>query len=380
MSTIFTLEKLYLAYNECKKGKKNTINALNFEINREKNILNLLYDLQSHSYEIARHICFIIKSPTVREIFAADFRDRIVHHLLYNELYDIFDKSFIFSSFANRRGKGTHGAVDYLRKNIREISCPNNSFYLKLDISSFFRSINKQILYDLIEKRINKQFSFSGDRDWLQDILWLTRKIVFHDPCKNFIYRGDPDLKKLIPKNKSLFYSNGNGLPIGNLTSQFFANIYLNELDHFVKDELCCDRYLRYVDDFIILDTNKNNLRLLVPVIDNFLKTRLNLRINSKKICLQDVRIGIDFLGYFIKPTHTLVKNKVVSRFKKQIYYINKKNLSINYKISMINSYFGHFIHANSFNLRRYIFENKLNKCITHLFTKKAYKSVYIII
>lgn len=169
-------------------------------------------------------------------------------------------------------------------------------------------------------------------------------------------------------------------MPIGNLTSQFFANIYLNELDHFVKDELCCDRYLRYVDDFIILDTNKNNLRLLVPVIDNFLKTRLNLRINSKKICLQDVRIGIDFLGYFIKPTHTLVKNKVVSRFKKQIYYINKKNLSINYKISMINSYFGHFIHANSFNLRRYIFENKLNKCITHLFTKKAYKSVYIII
>lgn len=179
MSTIFTLEKLYLAYNECKKGKKNTINALNFEINREKNILNLLYDLQSHSYEIARHICFIIKSPTVREIFAADFRDRIVHHLLYNELYDIFDKSFIFSSFANRRGKGTHGAVDYLRKNIREISCPNNSFYLKLDISSFFRSINKQILYDLIEKRINKQFSFSGDRDWLQDILWLTQKLFF---------------------------------------------------------------------------------------------------------------------------------------------------------------------------------------------------------
>ncbi|HNV97318.1 MAG TPA: RNA-directed DNA polymerase [bacterium] len=382
MSTIFTLEKLYLAYKECKKGKKNTINALNFELNREKNLLNLLYDLQSRRYEISRHIYFIIKSPTVREIFAADFRDRIVHHLLYNELYDVFDKSFIFSSFANRQGKGTHEAVNYLRKNILEINYfSNNSFYLKLDISSFFRSINKQILYDLIEERIKKYFSFCDDKDWFEDILWLTKKIIFHNPCENFIYRGNLNLKKLIPKSKSLFYSYGAGLPIGNLTSQFFANIYLNELDHFIKDELCCNSYLRYVDDFIIIDKSKNNLKLLVPAIDNFLNTRLNLEINYKKIYLQDTRKGISFLGYFIKPTYTLVKQKVVKRFKNKIYSINKKNkfsIKIMKKmIPMINSYYGHFIHANSFNLRKHIFENKLNKYFIHLFSKKDYKSVF---
>ena len=382
MSTIFTLEKLYLAYKECKKGKKNTINALNFELNREKNLLNLLYDLQSRRYEISRHIYFIIKSPTVREIFAADFRDRIVHHLLYNELYDVFDKSFIFSSYSNRREKGTHAAVNNLRKNIREIEYfYSSSFCLKLDIQSFFRSINKDILYDLVKKGIEKQFSFYNDKKWFDDVLWLTKKIIFHNPCENFIYRGNLNLKKLIPKSKSLFYSYGAGLPIGNLTSQFFANIYLNELDHFIMDKLNCRMYLRYVDDFIIIDKSKDSLKLLIPELKNFLKTKLDLNLHPNKIYLQDTKKGIDFLGYFVRSNYVLVRQKVVRRFKNKIYIINKRSdFSIEgakKMIPMINSYYGHFIHANSLYLRKHIFENKLNKYFIHLFSKKDYKSVF---
>lgn len=384
MSKIFTLEKLYRAYNDCKIGKKNTVNAIKFETNREKNLLNLLYDLESRRYEISRHICFIVTSPTPREIFAADYRDRIVHHLLYNELYDIFDKSFIFSSFANRQGKGTHGAVNCLRNNIREIeSLYPNAFCLKLDISSFFRSINKDILYDLIKERIEKQSSFYYDRKWIDDVLWLTKKIIFHNPCENYIYRGDIALKKLIPKSKSLFYLNDTGLPIGNLTSQFFANIYLNELDHFIKNNLCCERYLRYVDDFIILDKNKDNFKLLIPEIKIFLETKLDLQLHPSKIYLQDTRKGIDFLGYFVRSNYTLVRQKVVRRFKSKIYSISQEsNLYIKgakKMIPMINSYYGHFCHANSFRLRKNVFENKLNKYTIHLFTKKDYKSIYII-
>lgn len=157
MSSIFTLEKLYRAYKDCMIGKKNTANALLFEINREKFLLELLAELQDGSYEISRHICFIVTYPTPREIFAADFRDRIVHHLLYSELYDFFDADFIPHSYANRRGKGTHRAVSTLRTNIKKIKQnAGGGYFLKLDIQSFFRSINKDILFAILKRKIQK--------------------------------------------------------------------------------------------------------------------------------------------------------------------------------------------------------------------------------
>lgn len=354
--SIFTFEKLYKAYKECQKGKKNTTNALNFEINKEKNILKLLDELKSHEYEISRYVYFISTNPVPREIFAADFRDRIVHHLLYNEIYDIFESLFISDSYANRKGKGTHNAVYKLRQNIQKLKYEkNNSFYLKLDVQSFFRSINKDILYRLIEKVINERNKDDNFLEWRCDILWLVRKIIFHKPTDNYIYKGKLKLQRLIPKNKSLFYSGDLGLPIGNLTSQFFANIYLNELDHFLKNELKVEKYIRYVDDFIILDTDLHKLKSFIPQIDNFLNKKLGLRLHPNKINLQNIEKGIDFLGYFVKPTHTLVRQKVVKRFKNKLY--KRRNPDDGFfslsDIPMIKSYLGHFSHANSFNLRK---------------------------
>ena len=364
MITIFTLENLFKAYRECQKGKKNTVNALEFELHREKNLIALLDDLTSRRYEISRHICFIVTVPTPREIFAADFRDRIVHHLLCNEISGLFEAEFIPHSYANRRGKGTHKAVERLRENVRQVKNETGGGqYLKLDVQSFFRSIDREILFSLVEENITAQTSPQGVQ-WKEDVLWLARKIIFHDPTKNYLYKGNPDKKSLIPKHKSLFYAEGCGLPIGNLTSQFFANVYLNELDQFVTTTLGIGKYVRYVDDFVVVDGDRNRLKSFILPIDAFLKEELNLRVHPGKIQLQETRKGIDFLGYFIKPNYTVVRQKVVKRCKKRLREISQTPLTgnlredaeiVTYALSVINSYYGHFNHARSFNLRRHL-------------------------
>ncbi|TSA44054.1 hypothetical protein D4R49_00825 [bacterium] len=395
MTTIFTLEKLFKAYKECQKGKKNTINALEFELHREKNLMSLLDDLTSRKYKISRHICFIATHPTPREIFAADFRDRIVHHLLCNEISGMFEVGFISRSYANRKGKGTHKAVDQLRKDIRQVkNVVGGGAYLKLDVQSFFRSIDKGILFSLVENKIyESRRKFSGDvqesmyRVWEEEVLWLARKIIFHDPTTNYLYKGNPDKKLLIPRHKSLFYSEGKGLPIGNLTSQFFANVYLNELDQFATATLGIERYVRYVDDFIITGEGSETIRKLIVPINTFLNEVLGLKINRNKIQLQETRKGVDFLGYFIKPNYTLVRQKVVRRCKKRLHEISlayvasavcdKKELAESV-LPMFNSYYGHFSHARSFNLRKHLYAEHMGKMKEFLETDGTYNSFVI--
>ena len=188
-----------------------------------------------------------------------------------------------------------------------------------------------------------------------------------NDPARNYIFKGNPALRTLIPKEKSLFYAGGKGLPIGNLTSQFFANIYLNELDKFI----CSSQkyYLRYVDDFILLG-DKELIRK-VPKIKQFLKDKLDLEISDKKTRFQQITKGIDFLGYYIKPNYILVRRKVVSRFKNKMSRlpeVGSKEL-----LFTVNSYFGHFRHASSFILRKHIYEKYLKQKFT---VKGNYKSI----
>lgn len=314
------------------------MSALKFEFDREKNLFALLDELNNRTYKISPHICFIIKEPTPREIFAADFRDRIVHHLLCNEIAYLFEKDFIENSFANRKYKGTHKAVECLKKELQ-----SGGYFLKLDVQAFFRSIDRNIMFRLVKDKI---IYLRKDAVWTDDILWLCELIIFHDPVIDSIYRGDESKKSLIPASKSLFYSQGKGLPIGNLTSQFFGNVYLNELDQYIKK--LDFRYVRYVDDFVLLSESKEQLLLMIPKIECFLKQKLNLAIHPKKIILQNVSKGVDFLGYFVRPSYTLIRRKVVARFKKKLW--NRNN-----DIAMLNSYFGHFLHANTYELRKSI-------------------------
>lgn len=317
-------------------------------------MIQLLNDLKTRQYKISRHIYFIATKPTPREIFAADFRDRVVHHLLYNEIYSIFDADFIADSYANRIGKGTHSAVKKLRDNMKQVKQESGGGWaLKLDMRSFFRSINKYILYNLLEKKIAGN-SEENSSEWVYEILWLIKIILFHNPTKNFIYRGETILQNLIPKHKSLFYSGDRGLPIGNLTSQFFANIYLNELDHFIVKKLGVKYYVRYVDDLVIVDALKHKLKTLIPIIDRFLQVNLELQLHPGKIRLQEMRKGVDFLGYFIKPSHILVRQKVVKRFKDRLRRsLDSDGFLSTICIPMIKSYLGHLGHASSFRLQR---------------------------
>lgn len=335
----YTTENLWRAYHDCLSKKKSTISAIKFEIDREKNLFALLDELQNRTYAISQHICFIIKEPTPREIFAADFRDRIVHHLLCNEIAPLIETEFIDTSFANRKGKGTHKAVECLR-----IEMKKEGYFLKLDIQAFFRSIDKDILFRILENKIR---SLGKDKTWIDDILWLCKTIIYHDPINNYIFRGQYP-RNVIHPSKSLFFSEGKGLPIGNLTSQFFGNLYLNEMDQYIQS--LGFKHVRYVDDFIVFSENKQSLIDLLPKIDLFVKEHLHLSIHPKKIILQHVSKGADFLGYFVRPSYTLVRKKVLSRFKKKMW-------EGNYEIATLNSYLGHFIHANSYHLRKSICE-----------------------
>lgn len=302
--------------------------------------MDLYYDLVNDNYQIGRSICFVITKPKPREIWAADFRDRIVHHLIYNKYFDLFSKSFIYDSYACLPTKGTLNASKRLEKFTR--SCSHNyqfrTYFLKADIKNFFMSIDKNILFDLICQKVTNP--------WWQNLIKL---VLYNDCRKNAVIKSSRSLMKQIPRQKSLFNAKRDcGLPIGNLSSQFFANIYLNELDQFIKRTLQCKYYIRYVDDLIILDQNPKKLNMIYNLVCQFVKTNLNIEFHEKKKQINTIDKGIDFVGYIIKPHRKYIRKTTI----RNIY--NKRRVLQNPRQSL-NSYMGMLIHANTYNERKRI-------------------------
>lgn len=327
-------------------------------------------DLKNQTYQCGQYICFAISDPKIREVWAADFRDRIVHHLLVNYLETVWEKKFIFHSYACRKEKGAHKSILYLKK----IIAPD-LFFLQADIQSFFVSIDKDILFSLIKKHIKNP-----------EILWLTEKIIFHNPTTNYIRRGNLKLLQSVPPHKSLFGKVNCGLPIGNYTSQFFANVYLNELDQFIKHSLKCQHYFRYMDDLLLLNSSREQLFKWRDDIRIFLETTLKLKLHPKKQVLQPATNGINFCGYIIKPDYTLIRRRTVKKLKSKLWHFNQKVLKaldsddkraadiifndpfivfdkeiftddFRHIFSSINSVYGFFKHANCYNLRKTLYE-----------------------
>jgi RNA-directed DNA polymerase len=347
---IFSFRNIYRAYLSCRKNKRNTINALKFEINAEENILSLEKELKSRSYHPSRSILFATQKPKLREIFAADFRDRVVHHLLIEQLEKLWEPIFIHDSYACRIGKGTHKAVLRLQTFLRRITKNGRTraYFLQLDIKDFFTSIDKDLLFSMIKRRINNP-----------DILWLARVVIFWDCTDSYVLRGRRSNIQHVPANKSLFgKENKRGVPIGNLTSQFFANIYLNELDQFVKHTLKCRHYVRYVDDFVLLSRDREELVRWRNAIDQFVRERLKITLHPVRRKLLPVSNGIDFLGYIVRPGYILVRRRVVNNLKVKIKaFKQSKSKDWNKFRDTIASYLGHFKWANSFKL-----QDKLSK------------------
>jgi RNA-directed DNA polymerase len=368
------LADLFKAYYSCRKNKRNTINALAFELNLEEELIQLKEELESGRYAISNSIAFVVDKPVKREIFAANFRDRVVHHLIIQKMNAVFEPHFIYDSYACRKAKGTHFGINRVDGFIRKCSknYTQDCYVLKLDIKGFFMHINKAILFTKIETLFTVKYNGADKQLYLN----LCKTILFNEPVNNAIIKGKRSNWHDLPKDKSLFAAKaGYGLPIGNLTSQVFANVYMSALDHFIKHQLGIKYYGRYVDDFIIVHPNKDYLKSLIPIIVKFLKTELHLTLHPKKIYLQHYSKGVNYIGGFIKPHRIYVSKRTKGNFHEAIQKQNKRienNKKLNKAekhlfLSSMNSYLGILRHFKSHKLRtHYILEKLSNKWLLH--------------
>jgi len=319
------IHRAYLKARRCRKYKDET---LRFNRNLENNLASLREELLNGSYRHGGYSQFSVYDSKRRLIKVAPFKDRVVHHVLCNLIEPIFDQGFIFDSYACRKGKGTHNAVWRLEKFLRSArskAADGIVYCLKCDISKYFDSVDHKILIQIIRRKI-------GDKK----AMVLIEKIVH-----------------------STHSSEGKGLPIGNLTSQLFANIYLNELDQYVKHKLGCRRYIRYMDDFLILDSDKKRLGDCRNNIADFLNKRLKLEMHLSKTDIFPIDNGIEFLGYIIYMGHRLLRKSTVKRFCRRMRrYIKKARLGLMGKEKLnqaMESWLSYSCHADSWQLRRRI-------------------------
>lgn len=324
----FSFAELVAAYFDCREHKRNSVSALIFERDLERNLCDLHDDLVAGTYRPGRSICFIVTRPKPREVWAADFRDRIVHHLLYNRVGPWIEASFIADSCACIKGRGTLYAAKRLEAKVRSITenWSKPAHYLKLDLANFFVSIDKRILARQLAERIAAPW-------WLA----LAETILFHDPREDFELRGRPDELALVPAHKRLCNQPAHlGLPIGNLSSQFFANVYLDALDQRCKHVLRARHYIRYVDDFCLLHESPQWLNAARDDIAAFLQAQLGVRLNDKKTVLQPVARGIDFVGHVIKPWRRVTRRRTFNDALQRTATVSDDEV-----FETANSYFG---------------------------------------
>ncbi len=284
---IISLESLFGAWAAFRVGKRSRKDVAKFEYDLERNIFDLHHDLAAKIYRHGPYSSFYINDPKQRHIHKAPVRDRIIHHAVVRVLNPVFEPTFIPNSFSCRIGKGTHRGIDSVERMARKVSCNFTTpcFALKCDVQKFFDSIDHEILLGILHRRIDD----IGAMNLLENII-----------------------RSFLSNQSNLFERKG--LPIGNLTSQLFANIYMNEFDQFVKHELRFKHYARYTDDFVLLSDDKYKLSKLIPIITNALDERLHLIIHPKKVSIRSLHQGIDFLGYVIRPHHRTIRTQSKQR------------------------------------------------------------------
>jgi RNA-directed DNA polymerase len=336
-----TFRALFDAWQCARRHKVPSDNQLAFESNWIDGLLKLQSQLESGAWSPRPSTCFIAQRPKAREIHAPDFADRVVHHWFVPQLEALYERGFIFDSYANRAGKGTHAAVDRLRSFVRELaSGQGGGWYLQLDVHNFFNSIHRPTLYAMLKRRMQREHvPLQTQR--------IAHALLRESPlAQGVAYRCSAAERARVPAHKRLENAApGCGLPIGNLSSQFFANVYLDALDQFVKHELKANRYLRYVDDFLLVHRDHANLETWLVQIRSFLRETLRLELKAN-VKLRPLRTGIDFLGYVVFPTHTRVRQRVVRHA-----FAAARCAEPSKYPAVLASYLGHFSHANAFAL-----------------------------
>jgi hypothetical protein len=333
-----TIEELFQAYYDCRKRKRNTPNALAFETRLERNLMDLYHELHAGLYRPGRSTCFAVTHPRPREIWAADFRDRIVHHLFYISA----------DSCACIPGRGTLYAVDRLEHHLRSATqdWTQPRWVLQMDLANFFVSIDKQILDAQLARTIDHAYTLA-----------LARILLHHDPTARVRVRSSPALMRTIPPHKSLFNAHGRGLPIGNLTSQFLANVYLDPLDQYIKRELRQRYYVRYVDDLVIVGHPKQDaaaLHALSQRLTVFALEALGVQFHPRKTHIQRADQGVNFVGYIIRPYARYMRRRTVATAMARL------REALPNPTQTLNSYLGMLRHANGWRQRKALAQHAL--------------------
>jgi len=369
---------VFQAWQQCAKHKRAGRQAQRFEIHLLDELISLTTALDQGTWQPCPPVSFILNQTKPREIHAAEFKDRVVHHYLVPRLSELYEPVFIHDVYSNRLGKGTHLAVKRLARYMRqqrskatltERPSANSGYYLQLDIKNFFNSIDKAKVFMLLQHRLRKAVSRKkvtmNEAVFLRELCYRILKQNTAAEARNI---AKPFELNRVPEHKKLISSGPNiGLAIGNLSSQFFANVLLNELDQFVKHTLKCKYYLRYVDDFVLLHSCPKQLDQWRTRIHTFLQHTLNLQLRDQG-CLQPVSNGVDFLGYIVRPDYQLVRRRVVSNCREKLknwqhrhiqgslnvgWHIHVNALEFEQLNSTLASYLGHFSHAKHHNLIR---------------------------
>ncbi len=332
---IYSYENILLAFNKAKRGKTKRRYVKRFQRDLKENLTKLQEELINQTYQPCELKTFILRDPKTRKINKSAFRDRVVHHVLCNIISLIFEKSFIYDSHANQIGKGTLKAIQRFDKFKRKVSRNNTRecYVLKADVKHYFEEIDHQILIEIIRKRIKDE-----------QVIWLIEKIL-----------------SINKKTK--------GMPLGNLTSQFFANLYLNELDTFVKHKLRAKYYIRYVDDFVILHESKEQLKKWKININNFLKEKLKIELHPSKSYVLRLSSGINFLGFRIFLHHKLIRKSNLKNFERKF-----NNLRILFDegiiekdkaLESLEGWLAYCSYANTYRYRNYLIKN-FNRVFSH--------------
>jgi len=351
-----SLQDLYRAWRRARRQKVPSFNQLRFDVRWTDGLLRLERELIGGTWSPRPSTCFIATRPKAREIHAPDFADRVVHHWLVPQLEALWEPTFIHDSYANRKGLGSHAAVRRAQEFSRQVhSGHGGGYYLQLDVANFFNSIHRPTLWGMLRKRMQRR----GLSDTAQKATHaLLRRSPLHAGVQ---YRAtEAELAQVPPHKRLVNAPAGRGLPIGNLSSQFFANVYLDALDQFVKHQLKASRYLRYVDDFVLFHHDREQLAAWRDQIEAFLADRLGLRLKAEQN-LRRLTDGLDFLGYVIYPTHTLARQRVVGHVRQALAewegaHVDGNKLrgrpsAFRDLLARLASYQGHLRHANSHHL-----------------------------
>jgi RNA-directed DNA polymerase len=338
-SSLISYENLLKAACQAQRSKRFRTSTLNFNFNLEKQIESLQISLKNQTYYPGNYKTFQIIDPKPRLISAAPYRDRVVHHALCNIIGPIFDRTFIHHSYANRTGLGTHRALKRFTHLLRK-----HPYVLQCDIRRYFPSIDHEILKAQIRRKIK-----------CPETLWLIELLIDHSNPQEPIHDYFPGDSLFTP------YLRRKGLPIGNLTSQFFANVYLNGFDRFIQSEIHCPNYLRYVDDFVIFHHDPAILAKARPALEDYL-AGLRLKIHPIKSQQFETRLGGNFVGFRVFPTHIRVRNDNLRLARHRLRRLHKGHqlgyLSQSQITRSLTSWEAHLNYGDTWNLRQKIFQN----------------------